>query len=65
MDRTEQSDLAASHPQKVKELEALLDAHIRTQAEPLWGPAVELPIWIDKPLGVELTKDDDYIYFPN
>ena len=65
VDPTEQTDLAASNQSKVDELAALLDEHNLAQAKPLWGPAVEIPVWIDKPLGVELTKQDDYIYFPN
>lgn len=64
-DPTEQRDLAAEYPEKVAELTALLDAHDAAQAEPLWPSLAELPVLVDKPLGVPQSPADEYVYVPN
>ena len=64
-DPTEQTDLSASHPGKVAELVALLDAHNAAQAEPLWISRGELPVLIDKTLAEPQDPADEYVYVPN
>jgi uncharacterized sulfatase len=64
-DPTEQRDLAAEFPEKVAELTALLETHNADQAAPLWASRAELPVLIDKPLGVEQLPTDEYVYVPN
>jgi arylsulfatase A-like enzyme len=64
-DPTEQHDLAASHPEKVAELKALLAAHNAAQADPLWPSLIEMPVAIDKTLRQPDSEDDDYVYWPN
>jgi uncharacterized sulfatase len=64
-DPTEQRDLAADHPAKVAELEALLDAHNAEQAEPLWPALAELPVLIDKTVADPQDAADEYVYVPN
>ena len=63
-DPTEQRNLAEAMPEKVKELKALIDAHNKTQREPLFPAAGEMPVTIDKTLEEPATKDDEYIYWP-
>ncbi|MGE3465171.1 MAG: sulfatase-like hydrolase/transferase, partial [Pseudomonadales bacterium] len=64
-DPTEQVDLAASQPQRVAALEALLDAHNAEQAAPLWPSVLESPMLIDKHGGEPYVEGDEYIYWPN
>ncbi|MBW1815755.1 MAG: sulfatase-like hydrolase/transferase, partial [Deltaproteobacteria bacterium] len=47
-DPTEQTNLAAQHPDKVAELQALLEKHNAEQAEPLTPCVIEGPVMIDK-----------------
>ena len=64
-DPIEQTNLAASEPQRVAELMTLLDAHA-AQARPALYPAVlESAITIDKTLVERFQEGDDYIYWPN
>lgn len=65
IDPEERNDLAAREPAKVTELSNLLAAHAATQAAPLWPSAAEMPVSVDKPLGVPESPDDDYVYWPN
>jgi arylsulfatase A-like enzyme len=65
IDPTEQVNLAASRPDKVAELEALLDAHNAEQAEPLWPSVLDGPQLIDKHGGQPYEEGDEYIYWPN
>ena len=64
-DPTEQSDLAARHPQRVAELKALLAEHNATQAAPMWPSVIEGPQLIDKHGGQGYEAGDEYIYWPN
>jgi uncharacterized sulfatase len=63
-DPTEQKNLAEAMPEKVQELKALIDEHNKTQREPLFPAAGEMPVTIDKTLEEPATKDDEYIYWP-
>ncbi len=64
-DPQERVNLAAREPERVRALGALLAAHAATQAKPLWPSAAEMPVSIDKPLGVPETAEDEYVYWPN
>jgi uncharacterized sulfatase len=63
-DPTEQKNLAETMPDKVAEMRALIDAHNKTQREPLFPALGEMPVTIDKTLEEPATKDDEYIYWP-
>lgn len=64
-DPTEQRNLALNHPDKVQELEALLDAHNSQQMQPLWPSIMHSPQRIDKIGNAPWHEDDEYIYWPN
>ena len=64
-DPTEQHDLAAAQPERVKQLQAKLATFNSEQAESLWPSLLEAPILIDKPLNRPQTADDEYIYWSN
>jgi arylsulfatase A-like enzyme len=63
-DPTEQNNLADTHPEKVAELKALVEAHNATQRDPLFPAVAEMPVLIDKTLKEEATEEDEYIYWP-
>lgn len=64
-DPTEQHDLSGQYPERVASMLALLEAHNREQAEPMWPSLVEMPVSIDLPLGEPESPEDEYIYWPN
>ena len=64
-DPTEQNNLAAQHPEKVAELQALLDKHNAEQAEPMTPSVLEGAVMIDKTGADEMLASDEYIYWPN
>lgn len=64
-DPTEQVNLAEARPEKVAELQALLDGFNAEQMDPLWPSTVQLPILIDKTGAEEAQPGDEYIYWPN
>jgi len=64
-DPTEQHNLAAEQPERVREMRAMLAAHNTEQIEPAWPSLIEAPIAIDKTLREPNALDDDYIYWPN
>ncbi|MFT6643078.1 MAG: arylsulfatase A-like enzyme [Patiriisocius sp.] len=64
-DPTEQKNVAATHPEKVTELQALLAAHNAEQADPLWPSFIDSPQLIDKHGGQAYEPGDEYIYWPN
>ena len=64
-DPTEQTNLAEAQPEKVAELQALLEAHHAASVGPLYQHTVESPIAIDKTLADARTKDDEFIIWPN
>jgi arylsulfatase A-like enzyme len=64
-DPTERHNLADAEPERVVELEALLDAHNAEQAEPLWPSVIASPQLIDKHGGQPYEDGDEYIYWPN
>lgn len=64
-DPTEQKNLADKQPDKVAELQALLDKHNAEQAESMTPCAVEAPVMVDKTLAEPMLEDDEVIYWPN
>lgn len=65
LDPTEQNEVASRFPDKVLELQALLDQHNSELPPAMWPSVVEVPVTIDKPLGEPESPDDEYIYWPN
>lgn len=64
-DPTEQTNLVASHPQIVTQLQALLTAHQANSVGALYAPVMNSPIMIDKTLAEKFVLGDEYIYTPN
>ncbi len=64
-DPTEINNLAASNPEKVAQLKAIIASKDKEMAKPLWPAFLEAPIPIDRPLGVEGKPGEDYIYWWN
>lgn len=64
-DPTEQTNLAASEPEKLAELQALIDAHWKDARQPLYPYTIESPIKIDHTLADPYVEGEEYIYWPN
>jgi uncharacterized sulfatase len=64
-DPNEKNNLAASEPEKVAALMALLDAHAASSRPSLYPPVSEQAIAIDKTLHERFEEGDEYIYWPN
>ncbi|MDD3444621.1 MAG: sulfatase-like hydrolase/transferase [Zavarzinia sp.] len=64
-DPTEQHDVATTHPEKVAELKAMLDAFQKEQVKPIWPALIEAPVPIDHPLNRPWSVDDAYAYWSN
>jgi uncharacterized sulfatase len=64
-DSTEQNNLAASHPGKLKELEALLAAHQANSRGPLYESVTQMSVMVDKTLAEKFVEGDEYVYTPN
>ena len=64
-DPTEQLNLAAARPDKLVELQALLDEHAANSRGPLYPYTTEGPIAIDKTLADKIGPDDEVVYWPN
>ena len=65
VDPTEQTNLAESEPDKLRELQALLDAHKASAREPLYPYVLQAPIAVDKTRAEHVEPGDEYIYWPN
>jgi len=65
VDPTEQHNLAVQQPEKLAQLQVLLDAHQASARAPLYPNEAYLPVMIDKPLGQRMVDGDEYIYWPN
>ncbi|MEH6567469.1 MAG: sulfatase [Halioglobus sp.] len=65
VDPTEQTNLAASEPEKLRELQALLDAHKAAARAPLYPYVIEAPVAVDKTRAEHVEPGDEYIYWPN
>lgn len=64
-DKTEETNLAESRPEKVAELKALLDKHQEGARAPLYPPSVVAPVAIDKTGAEKATAADEYAWWPN
>jgi uncharacterized sulfatase len=64
-DPTEQNNLAETRTDKLKELQALLDAHKASARKPLYPFVAEMPVAVDKTLAQHFQDGDEYIYWPN
>ncbi|MEO0817976.1 MAG: sulfatase [Pseudomonadota bacterium] len=64
-DPTEQVNLAGTHPEKLAELEALIEAHWADARPPLYPHQTEGPICIDKSVVDRPCEEDGYIIWPN
>lgn len=65
LDPTEQTNLAASRPDKLAELQSLLDRHQSGSRDSLWQPTTERAIAIDKTRAERVEPDDEVVYWPN
>lgn len=64
-DPTEEVNLADTRPDKLAELNALIEAHFLSRRKPLYPHTVESPILIDKHLAQEFEPGDEYIVWAN
>lgn len=64
-DPTERHDLAASDPQRVAALRAMIETQNRDMVKPIWPGLVEGPVRIDVPLDAPWKDGQDYIYWTN
>jgi uncharacterized sulfatase len=64
-DPVEHNNLAESRPDKLSELQALLDAHEASARKPLYPYVAEIPVAVDKTLVEYFEPGDEYIYWPN
>jgi len=64
-DPTEQENLASTEPEKLAELQALLDEHAAGARPPLYPAVTDMSIAIDKTLAERFKEGDEYIYWPN
>jgi len=64
-DPTEANNLAASAPEKLAELQALLDRHHEGARAPLYASTTDIPVAIDKTGADELTAEDEIVWWPN
>jgi uncharacterized sulfatase len=64
-DPTERNNLVETRPDKLKELSAILDAHHANRTPPLYEPAADSPVMIDKTMAERFEEGDEYIYWPN
>ena len=65
VDPTERHDLAASDPQRVATLRAMIEAQNKGMAKPIWPGLIEGPVRIDVPLDAPWKDGQDYIYWTN
>jgi hypothetical protein len=52
-------------PDKVAELQSLIDAHWANAREPLYPYTVESPIMVDKTAADRFEAGEEYVYWPN
>ena len=64
-DPSEQNNLAATNPQKLSELQALLTAHQANARAPIYPSVSDLPIMLDKTMAERFEEGDEFIYWAN
>ncbi len=64
-DPTEQFNLALSKPDKLEELQALLDKQQAGSRDLLWHPTTERPTAVDKTRAERVEPGDEVVFWPN
>ena len=64
-DPAESTNLAASEPEKLAQLQALLDRHHENARAPLYASTSDIPVAIDKTGAEELTAGDEIVWWTN
>lgn len=64
-DPAESTNLAAREPEKLAQLQALLDRHHENARAPLYASTSDIPVAIDKTGAEELTEGDEFVWWPN
>lgn len=64
-DPAEKNNLAVARPDKLAELEALLEEHIASSRPPLWPATTQMAVSIDKSLAERFIDGDEYVFTPN
>ncbi len=64
-DPTEETNLAGTRPDKVAELQALLERHHRNARAPLYASTTDVPVAIDRTGGEKVGPGEEYIWWPN
>lgn len=64
-DPTEQHDLSAAQPDRVKAMQALLAAQDAQSVKSLWPSLLQGPVFVEHPSGVPQKASDEYILWDN
>ncbi|MGC6499017.1 MAG: sulfatase [Henriciella sp.] len=64
-DPTEQVDVSERYPEKLQELQSLIDAHWENARAPLYPHAMEWPVRIDKTTADPMEHGDEYTIWAN
>jgi hypothetical protein len=64
-DPTEETNLASSRPDKLAELQDLLDKHHAGARAPLYASTTDIPVALDKTGADKAGPDDEYVWWPN
>ena len=64
-DPSEKNNLTETQPDKLAELQGLIDEHFNRGRKPFYSHAIEMPIRIDKTSADPFEKGDEYIVWPN
>ena len=64
-DPTEQNNLAQSHPEKLRELQAALSRHNKEQPSSAWPAMISVPINLDRDDSQANQANDEFIYWSN
>ncbi len=64
-DPTEQHYLVNEESERVRSMEAMLDAHNAEQKEPAWPILLEAPTRIDKTLDAPVEPGEEIVYYSN
>lgn len=64
-DPTEEENLAETRPDKLAELQALLDKHHKNARAPLYASTTDVPVAIDKTGADKVEPGDEILWWPN
>jgi uncharacterized sulfatase len=64
-DPTEEENLADKRPDKLAELQALLDKHHKNARAPLYASTTDVPVAIDKTGADKFGPGDEILWWPN